>query len=71
MEITYEMIADCMKDTATDGKLIQLHTMIQQAMNQYYDNDRMESILGTLHYCDVDTSNMSQLDILRAYAELL
>lgn len=71
MEITQEMIDDCLKDTSINGKLVKLFYMIQQSMDNYYPIERMNSIAGTLQYCDIDTSKMSQFEMLNAYSELI
>ncbi|CAB4148406.1 hypothetical protein UFOVP530_8 [uncultured Caudovirales phage] len=71
MDITEEMIEDCVSDLSINGKYNKLYQMlINEVENQISDN-RLNSMVDTLNYVGLDCRKMSKLEILFEYSKLI
>lgn len=72
MDITKEMIKDCVSDLSVNGKYNKLYQMLIDEVENQISNDYLDSMLiNILNYFDLDYSKMSKLEILFKYSELI
>ncbi len=70
MDITEEMIEDCINDTSVDGKYNKLYQMIVDSIDNNISDNKIKSIMDTLLYSGIDTTNMSKPELLFEYSKL-
>lgn len=70
MDITEEMIEDCINDTSVDGKYNKLYQMIVDSIENNISDNKIKSIMDTLKYSGIDTTNMSKPELLFEYSKL-
>ncbi len=70
MDITEEMIEDSINDTSVDGKYNKLYQMIVDSIENNISDNKIKSIMDTLQYSGIDTTNMSKPELLFEYSKL-
>lgn len=70
MDITEEMIEDSINDTSVDGKYNKLYQMIVDSIDNNISDNKIKSIMDTLLYSGIDTTNMSKPELLFEYSKL-
>ncbi len=70
MDITEEMIEDCINDTSVDGKYNKLYQMIIDSIENNISDNKIKSIMDTLQYSGIDTTNMNKPELLFEYSKL-
>lgn len=70
MDITEKMIEDCINDTSVDGKYNKLYQMIVDSIDNNISDNKIKSIMDTLLYSGIDTTNMSKPELLFEYSKL-
>ena len=70
MDITEEMIEDCINDTSVDGKYNKLYQMIVDSIDNNISDNKIKSIMDILQYSGIDTTNMSKPELLFEYSKL-
>lgn len=71
MEITEEMIRDCVSDTSVNGKYYKLYTMLTDEIENQISNKKIESIKSTLDFVEIDYTNKNKAEILFEYSKLI
>ena len=71
MEITKEMIEDCVSDMSVNGKYYQLYSMLTDEINNQISDKRIESIKSTLKFVGIDYTNKNKAEILFEYSQLI
>ena len=71
MEITKEMIEDCVSDTSINGMYYKLYQMIIDEIENQISDKRLNSIIETLKYVGIDCSVMSNPEIIFEYSKLI
>lgn len=71
MEITQEMIEECVNDTSIGGKYQQLYQMLINEVGEQISDKRMNSIVDTLNYVGINCKGMNKLELLFEYSKLL
>ena len=70
MDITEEMIEDCINDTSVGGKYYKLYQMIVDSIDNNISDNKIKSIMDILQYSGIDTTNMSKPELLFEYSKL-
>jgi hypothetical protein len=70
MEITQEMIEECVNDTSIGGKYCRLYQMLINEVENQVSDKRMSSMIDTLNYVGIDCKGMSKSEILFEYSKL-
>lgn len=71
MDITEEMIEDCISDLSINGKYKQLYQMLINGVENQISDKRLNSMVDTLSYVGLDCRKMSKLEILFEYSRLI
>ena len=71
MDITEEMIEDCVSDLSINGKYNKLYQMLINEVENQISYKRLNSMLDTLSYVGLDCRKMSKLEILFEYSKLI
>ena len=71
MEITQEMIEDCVSDTSINGRYYKLYQMIINEVEKQISDKRLNSMIDTLNYVGIDCRKMSKPEILFEYSKLI
>ena len=71
MEITEEMIEDCVSDLSINGKYNKLYQMLINEVENQISDKRLNSMVDTLNYVGLDCRKMSKLEILFEYSKLI
>jgi len=71
MNITQEMIDECINDTSINGKYIKFYEMLENSFTDNISGKRLKSIKATLDYVGIDYENMSKFEILYKYSQLI
>lgn len=71
MDITEEMIEDCVSDLSINGKYNKLYQMLINEVENQISEKRLNSIVDTLNYVGLDCRKMSKLEILFEYSKLI
>ena len=71
MDITEEMIEDCVSDLSINGKYKKLYQMMINEVENQISNKRLNSMVDTLNYVGLDIRKMSKLEILFEYSKLI
>lgn len=71
MDITEEMIEDCVSDLSINGKYNKLYQMLINEVENQVSDKRLNSMVDTLNYVGLDCSKMSKLEILFEYSKLI
>ncbi len=71
MEITREMIEDCVSDTSVNGKYYKLYTMLTNEIENQISDKKVENIKSTLDFVGVDYTNKNKAEILFEYSKLI
>ena len=70
MDITEEMIEDCVSDLSKNGKYNKLYQMLINEVENQISDKRLNSMVDTLNYVGLDCRKMSKLDIIFEYSKL-
>ena len=70
MEITNEMIENCVSDLSINGKYNKLYQMLINEVENQISDKRLNSMVDTLNYVGLDCRKMSKLDIIFEYSKL-
>ena len=70
MEITQEMIDECVADTSINGKYMQLYQYLINALENEISYERLNSMVDTLNYVGLDCNKMSKSEIVFEYSKL-
>ena len=71
MDITEEMIEDCVSDLSINGNYNKLYQMLINEVEKQISNKRLNSMVDTLNYVGLDIRKMSKLEILFEYSKLI
>lgn len=71
MDITEEMIEDCVSDLSINGKYNKLYQMLINEVENQISDKRLNSIVDTLSYIGLDCRKMAKLEILFEYSKLI
>ena len=71
MDITEEMIKDCVSDLSINGKYNKLYQMLINEVESQISDKRLNSMVDTLNYVGLDCRKMSKLEILFEYSKLI
>ena len=71
MDITEEMIEDCVSDLSINGKYNKLYQMLINEVENQISCKRLNSMVDTLSYVGLDCRKMSKLEILFEYSKLI
>ena len=71
MNITEEMIKDCVSDLSINGKYNKLYQMLINEVESQISNESLNSMVDTLNYVGLDCRRMSKLEILFEYSKLI
>ena len=71
MDITEEMIEDCVSDLSINGKYNKLYQMLINEVESQISDKRLNSMVDTLSYVGLDCRKMSKLEILFEYSKLI
>lgn len=71
MDITEEMIEDCVSDLSINGKYNKLYQMLINEVENQISDKRLNSMVDTLNYVGLDSRKMSKLEILFEYSKLI
>lgn len=71
MDITEEMIEDCISDLSINGKYNKLYQMLINEVENQISEKRLNSMADTLNYVGLDCCKMSKLEILFEYSKLI
>lgn len=71
MDITEEMIEDCVSDLSINGKYNKLYQMLINEVESQISYKRLNSMVDTLNYVGLDCRKMSKLEILFEYSKLI
>ena len=71
MDITEEMVEDCVSDLSINGKYNQLYQMLINGVENQISDKRLNSMVDTLSYVGLDCRKMSKLEILFEYSSLI
>jgi hypothetical protein len=71
MDITEEMIEDCVSDLSINGKYNKLYQMLINEVENQISDKRLNSMVDTLNYVGLDCRKMSKLEILFEYSKLI
>lgn len=71
MDITEEMIEDCVSDLSINGKYNKLYQMLINEVENQISDKRLTSIVDTLKFIGLDCCKMSKLEILFEYSRLI
>ena len=71
MDITEEMIEDCVSDLSINGKYNKIYQMMINEVENQISNKRLNSMVDTLNYVGLDIRKMSKLEILFEYSKLI
>jgi len=71
MDITEEMIEDCVSDLSINGKYNKLYQMLINGVENQISNKHLNSMVDTLNYVGLDCRKMSKLEILFEYSKLI
>ena len=71
MDITEEMIQDCVSDLSINGKYNKLYQMLINEVENQISDKRLNSMVDTLNYVGLDCRKMSKLEILFEYSKLI
>jgi hypothetical protein len=71
MNITEEMIEDCVSDLSIKGKYKKLYQMLINEVENQISDKRLNSMVDTLNYVGLDCRKMSKLEILFEYSKLI
>ena len=71
MDITEEMIEDCVSDLSINGKYNKLYQMLINEVENQISDKRLNSMVDTLNYVGLDCRKMSKLEILFEYSNLI
>jgi hypothetical protein len=71
MDITEEMIEDCVSDLSISGKYNKLYQMLINEVEKQISDKHLNSIVSTLNYVGLDCRKMSKLEILFEYSKLI
>ena len=71
MDITLEMIEDCVSDLSINGKYNKLYQMLINEVENQISDERLNYMVDTLNYVGLNCRNMSKLEILFEYSKLI
>lgn len=71
MDITEEMIEDCVSDLSINGKYNKLYQMLVNEVENQISYKRLNSMVDTLNYVGLDCRKMSKLEILFEYSKII
>lgn len=71
MNITEEMIEECVSDLSINGKYNKLYQMLINEVENQISDKRLNSMVDTLNYVGLDCRKMSKLEILFEYSKLI
>lgn len=71
MDITEEMIEDCVSDLSINGKYNKLYQMLINEVESQISDKRLNSMVDTLNFVGLDCRKMSKLEILFEYSKLI
>jgi len=71
MDITEEMIEDCVSDLSINGKYNKLYQMLINEVEKQISDKRLNSMVDTLNYVGLNCRKMSKLEILFEYSKLI
>ena len=71
MDITEEMIEDCVSDLSINGKYNKLYQIMINEVENQISNKRLNSMVDRLNYVGLDIRKMSKLEILFEYSKLI
>ena len=71
MDITEEMIEDCVSDLSINGKYNKLYQMLINEVDSQISDKSLNSMVDTLNYVGLDCRKMSKLEILFEYSKLI
>jgi hypothetical protein len=71
MEITQEMIRECVSDLSLNGKYYKLFEMLTNEVDSQISDKQLNSMLETLKFVGIECSGKSKLEILYEYSKLI
>jgi len=71
MEITQEMIEECVSDTSINGRYYKLYQMLINEVENQISDKRLNSMIDTLNYAGIDCRKISKPVILFEYSKLI
>ena len=71
MEITKEMIAECISDTRIGGGYQKLYEMITDEIENQYSESTFKRIKETLEFYDISADGMTKMEMLYEYSQLI
>ena len=71
MEITREMIDECINDTSFNGKYVKFYQMLIDSIEYNIADGRLNSMISTLNYVGINCDNMSKCEIIFEYSKLI
>ena len=71
MDITEEIIEDCVSDLSINGKYNKLYQMLINEVENQISDKRLNSMVDTLNYVGLGCRKMSKLEILFEYSKLI
>lgn len=71
MDITEEMIEDCVSDTSMNGKYYKLYKMLINEVENQISDKRLNSMIDTLNFVGITVKGKSKAEILYEYSQLL
>ena len=71
MDITEEIIKDCVSDLSINGKYNKLYQMLINEVDSQISDKSLNSMVDTLNYVGLDCRKMSKLEILFEYSKLI
>jgi hypothetical protein len=71
MDITEEMIEECVSDLSINGKYRDLYQMLINEIENQISDKKLNSMIDTLNYVGKDCRKMSKPEILFEYSKLI
>lgn len=71
MDITEEMIEDCVSDLSINGKYNKLYQMLINEVDNQISDSRLNLMVDTLNYVGLDCRKMSKLEVLFEYSNII
>ena len=71
MDVTEEMIEDCVSDLSLNGKYNKLYQMLINEVENQISDKRLNSMVDILNYVGLDCRKMSKLEMLFEYSKLI
>lgn len=71
MQITEDMIKECVSDTRICGSYQKLYEMITNEIENQHSESAFQRIKETLEFYDIDIKGMSKMEMLYEYSQLI